>query len=258
MTSGNPAFSQDMFAGYDQVYGVPRSQATTVQGTMGKTFLLLAILSATGLWAWNAVGTGQMPMGVVVGAALAGFVTSLVTIFKPTFAPWTAPVYAAMEGVFLGGLSQVVDTQVRLQQGLNGQFQGIALQAVSLTVGVTLIMLFLYASGTIRVTDKLRSGIMMATGALALFYVVSMVLRLFGVSMPLIFSATPMGIGFSVLVVGLAAFNLLLDFDFIEEAARREAPKYMEWYGAFGLMVTLVWLYLEILRLLQKIANSRD
>lgn len=258
MTSSNPAFSQDMFAGYDQVYGAPRSLTTTVQGTMGKTFLLLAILSATGLWSWNAVGTGQMSIGVMIGAAIAGFVTSLVTIFKPTFAPWTAPVYAAMQGVFLGGLSQIIDSQVRAQQGLNGQFQGIALQAVSLTVGVTLVMLFLYASGTIRVTDKLRSGIIMATGALALFYVVSMLLRMFGVTVPLIWAATPMGIGFSLLVVGLAAFNLLLDFDFIEEAARREAPKYMEWYGAFGLMVTLVWLYLEILRLLQKLANSRD
>ncbi len=257
MTSSNPAFSQDMFAGYEQVYGAPRSLTTTVQGTMGKTFLLLAILSATGLWSWNAVGAGTMPMGVVVGAALAGFVTSLVTIFKPTFAPWTAPVYAAMQGVFLGGLSQVIDAQVRLRQGLDSPFQGIALQAVSLTLGVTLVMLFLYASGTIRVTDKLRSGIVMATGAVCLFYVVSMVIRLFGYTPPLM-GATPMGIGFSLLVVGLAAFNLLLDFDFIEEAARREAPKYMEWYGAFGLMVTLVWLYLEILRLLSKLANSRD
>jgi uncharacterized YccA/Bax inhibitor family protein len=247
-----------MFAGYDQVYGTSRTNVTTVQGTMGKTFLLLAILSATGLWSWNEVGSGQLPMGVVVGAAIAGFVTSLVTIFKPTFAPWTAPVYAAMEGVFLGGLSQVIDAQVRAQQGLQGQFQGIALQAVSLTIGVTLVMLFLYATGMIRVTEKLRSGIMMATGAVCLFYLVAMVVRLFGYTPPLIWAATPMGIGFSLLVVGLAAFNLLLDFDFIEEAARREAPKYMEWYGAFGLMVTLIWLYLEILRLLSKLANSRD
>ncbi|MDG3006888.1 Bax inhibitor-1/YccA family protein [Paludisphaera mucosa] len=256
MASSNPAFSQDVFAGYDQVYGAPRSMTTTVQGTMSKTFLLLAILSGTALWTWNAVGSGQMPIGVVVGAALAGFVTSLVTIFKPSFAPWTAPVYAAMEGVFLGGISQLIEAGLRAKYG--NAYQGVALQAVSLTVGTTLVMLFLYASGMVKVTEKLRSGIMMATGAVCLFYLVSMLLRMFGVTMPMIWSATPIGIGFSLFVVGLAAFNLLLDFDFIEEAARREAPKYMEWYGAFGLMVTLVWLYLEILRLLAKLANSRD
>jgi uncharacterized YccA/Bax inhibitor family protein len=119
-------------------------------------------------------------------------------------------------------------------------------------------MLFLYASRTIRVTEKLRAVIVVATGAVCLFYAVSMILMLFGIATPLRFSATPMGIAFSLFVVGLAAFNLLLDFDFIEEAAARQAPKYMEWYGAFGLMVTLIWLYLEMLRLLQKIASNRD
>jgi len=255
-SSSNPAFSQDMFAGYDQVYGAPRSMVTTVQGTVSKTFLLLAILSATALWAWNAAATGQMAGAVVGGSALAGFVVAMITIFKPTLAPWTAPVYAAMEGVFLGAVSQAVEMGLRSKFG--NQYQGVALQAVSLTAGTTLVMLFLYASGMVRVTDKLRSGVIMATGALMLFYVATILLRLFGFEMPMVWSATPLGIGFSLFVVGLAAFNLLLDFDFIDEAARREAPKYMEWYGAFGLMVTLVWLYLEILRLLSKLANSRD
>ena len=252
MASGNPAFSQDMFAGYEQVYGAPRSTVMTVQGTMSKTFLLLAVLSGAGLWSWHAMGTGQLAPAVIGVAALAGFVLALVTIFKPTVAPWTSPIYAAMQGVFLGGLSQVVEMR------FHKVYPGIAMQAVALTVGTLLIMLFLYGSGTIRVTERLKSGIIMATGAVCLFYVVSMVLRIFGVSMPLIWSATPLGIGFSLFVVGLAAFNLLLDFDFIEEGSRREAPKYMEWYGAFGLIVTLVWLYLEMLRLLQKIAASRD
>lgn len=256
LSSSNPAFSQDMFGGYDQVYGAPRSMVTTVQGTVSKTFLLLAILSATALWSWNAAGSGQLAGAAVVGSALAGFIVAMVTIFKPTLAPWTAPIYAAMEGVFLGAVSQAVEMGLRMKYG--NAYQGVALQAVSLTAGTTLIMLFLYASRIVRVTDKLRAGIMMATGALMLFYLATMLLRLFGVQMPLVWSATPLGIGFSVLVVGLAAFNLLLDFDFIDEAARREAPKYMEWYGAFGLMVTLVWLYLEILRLLSKLANSRD
>jgi uncharacterized YccA/Bax inhibitor family protein len=241
-----------MFAGYDQVYGAPRSMVTTVQGTMSKTFLLLAILSGTGLWAFHTMAAGQLAYPVVGVSAIAGFVLAMVTIFKPTLSPWTAPVYAAMQGVFLGSLSQIVE----MQMGVKGP-HGIALQAVSLTVGTLLVMLFLYASGTVKVTERLKAGIMMATGAVCLFYLVSMVLRLFGVTAPLIFSATPAGIGFSLFVCGLAAFNLLLDFDFIEEAARREAPKYMEWYGAFGLIVTLVWLYLELLRLLQKI-NSRN
>lgn len=252
MASGNPAFSQDMFAGYEQVYGAPRSTVMTVQGTMSKTFLLLAILSGAALWSWNAMSGGSLAPGILFGSAILGFVLALVTIFKPTVAPWTAPVYAAMEGVFLGGLSQVVEMR------FHKVYPGIALQAVALTVGTLLIMLFLYGSGTIRVTERLKSGVIMATGAVCLFYVVSMVLSLFGVTVPLVFSATPLGIGFSLFVVGLAAFNLLLDFDFIEEASRREAPKYMEWYGAFGLIVTLVWLYLEMLRLLQKIAASRD
>jgi uncharacterized YccA/Bax inhibitor family protein len=254
LSSSNPAFSQDIFAGYDQVYGADRGHAMTVQGTMGKTALLLAILSATGLWTWGAVGDGRMGLEVVIGAAIAGFVVSLITIFKPAAAPWTAPLYAAMQGVFLGGVSRIIETQVVAQ---NAAYAGIAFQAVSLTVGVALVMAFLYASGIIRVTDKLRSGIVMATGAVCLFYLVSIVLRMFGFG-SLTWSTTPLGIGFSFLVVGIAAFNLLLDFDFIEQGARREAPKSMEWYGAFGLLVTLVWLYLEILRLLAKLANSRD
>ena len=251
MATSNPAFSQDMFAGYNQVYGASRSMVTTVQGTMSKTFLLLAILSGTGLWAFHSMGAGQLAGPVVGVSAIAGFILAMVTIFKPAISPWTAPVYAAMEGVFLGSLSQLVEMR------FHEKAPGIALQAVSLTVGTLLIMLFLCASGTVKVTERLKAGIMMATGAVCLFYVASIVLRLFGVSVPLLFSATPAGIGFSLFVVGLAAFNLLLDFDFIEEAARREAPKYMEWYGAFGLIVTLVWLYLELLRLLQKM-NSRN
>jgi len=241
-----------MFAGFQQVYGAPRSLVTTVQGTISKTFLLLAILSATALWSWYAMASDQLQLAVLPIAGIAGFVLALITIFKPTVAPWTAPVYAAMEGVFLGAVSQVVEMR------FGKAYPGIALQAVMLTVGTLLMMLFVYASGMIRVTERLKAGVVMATGAVCLFYFASMILRMFGVAIPFVFSASPIGIAFSLFVVGLAAFNLLLDFDFIEEAARREAPKYMEWYGAFGLIVTLVWLYLEMLRLLQKIAASRD
>lgn len=252
MATSNPAFSKDMFAGYEQVYGAPRSLVMTVQGTMSKTFLLLAILSGTGLWSWHAMASGQLQMGVVPVAAIAGFVLALITIFKPTTAPWTSPVYAAMEGVFLGAISQIVEMR------FGKAYPGIALQAVTLTAGTLFVMLFVYSTGVIRVTERLKAGVVMATCAVAAFYGISMLLSIFGVAIPFVFSATPIGIGFSLFVVGLAAFNLLLDFDFIEEGARAEAPKYMEWYGAFGLMVTLIWLYLEMLRLLQKIAASRD
>lgn len=242
-----------MFAGYDQVYGAPRSLVTTVQGTMSKTFLLLGILTGTALWSWHAMAADQLAMGVIPAAAIAGFVLAMITIFKPAAAPWTSPVYAAMEGVFLGAISNIVEQRFAVK------YPGIALQAVMLTAGTLMIMLFLYGSGTIKVTERLRAGVIMATGAVCLFYFVSMLLQLFGVGSPFSFGANPMlSIGFSLFVVGLAAFNLLLDFDFIEEAARRGAPKYMEWYGAFGLIVTLIWLYLELLRLLQKVANNRD
>lgn len=255
MASSNPAFSQEVFKGYEQVYGVPRSTTMTVQGTVAKTFLLLAILSATALWAWNATGSGDFSMGLLALSGLGGFIVAMITIFRPTAAPWTAPIYAALEGTFLGAFSQIIESTLVARRG--PMFQGIAMQAVILTSGVLFLMLFVYQTGLIRVTEKLKAGIVMATGALCLFYLVTMLLSFFGVGMPLVFSSGPWGIGFSVLVVGLAAFNLLLDFDFIEQGAYYQAPKSMEWYGAFGLIVTLVWLYLEVLRLLRKLADQR-
>jgi uncharacterized YccA/Bax inhibitor family protein len=226
----------------------------TVQGTIGKTFVLLAILLATAGWSWYAAAGQTLAMGLVTLSAIGGLVFAMVTIFKPSLASWTAPIYAALEGVFLGAISQVVD----LQYAERYHVQGIVVQAVSLTTGVLMIMLFCYISRLIRVTDKLRLGIVMMTGALCMFYFISILLSLFGVQVPLLFSNSIYGIGFSLFVVGLAAFNLLLDFDFIERASESQAPKYMEWYGAFGLIVTLIWLYLEILRLLTKMASQRD
>jgi uncharacterized YccA/Bax inhibitor family protein len=252
VATSNPAFSKDIFPGYEQVYGVPASTTMTVQGTVGKTFVMLAILMATAAWAWQATAGQTLAVGLLAVAGIGGFIVAMITMFKPTVAPWTAPLYAALEGVLLGAISQVVEMRY------GARVPGIAMQAVSLTCGVLFIMLFLYATRIIRVTDKLRMGIVVATSALCLFYLVSMLLGVFGVGVPLLFSATKFGIGFSLFVVGLAAFNLLLDFDFIENASASQAPKYMEWYGAFGLMVTLVWLYLEILRLLMKLASQRD
>jgi uncharacterized YccA/Bax inhibitor family protein len=244
-----------MFAGYEQVYGASRSTTMTVQGTAVKTLVLLAILAATAAWSWQALASGDIAGGVVAISGIGGFVVALVTIFKPTLAPVTAPIYAAFEGVFLGAISQAIQIRYELKYPGTG---GIVMQAVSLTGGVLCVMMFIYATRLIRVTEKLQMAIVSATCAVALFYMVSMVLRLFGFGTPALFAANPLiGIGFSLFVVGLAAFNLLLDFDFIEKGAQREAPKFMEWYGAFGLMVTLIWLYIEILRLLMKLADRR-
>jgi len=249
LATSNPAFSQDLFTGYGQVYGGTRSTAMTVQGAVGKTFLLLAVLSATAIWSWMAAFHQQLDPIVLPVAGIGGFVLALVTIFKPTLAPWTAPVYAAFEGVLLGGASFLIEMGLRGK----GAYPGIAMQAVSLTGATLFCMLFVYGTGLIRVTDKLRTGIVAATGAICLVYFTAIVLGLFGVSVPFLRTATPIGIGIGVVIVGVAAFNLLLDFDFIEQGARSGAPKYMEWYGAFGLLLTLVWLYLEILQLLRQI-----
>ncbi len=180
MATHNPAFSRNLFPGYEQVYGVPQSTTMTVQGTVTKSFVLLAILLATGAWAWTAIAGQTLGYGMLVGASIGGLVVAMITMFKPTVAPWTAPIYAALEGVLLGAISQVVE----MRYG-----QGIAVQAVSLTCGVLFIMLFMYATRIIRVTDKLKMGIVVATSALCFFYLITMVLSFFHVAVPL-FSAT--------------------------------------------------------------------
>ena len=249
MATSNPAFSKDMFPGYEQVFGGLASTTMTVQGTVGKTFVLLAILMATAAWSWNASAGQTLAIGVLAVAGIGGFIVAMITMFKPTIAPWTAPIYAALEGVLLGAISQVVE----LQYG-----GGIAMQAVTLTCGVLFIMLFVYATRIIRVTDKLKMGIVVATRRSASSTSSRCSCASSAWECRCSSAASMYGIGFSLFVVGLAAFNLLLDFDFIEKAAGVQAPKYMEWYGAFGLMVTLIWLYLEILRLLMKLASQRD
>jgi uncharacterized YccA/Bax inhibitor family protein len=241
-----------MFAGYSQVYGAGRSTSMTIQGTIGKTFALLGFLSATALWTWSAMRHGQVQPAFLVGAGIGGFILSLITIFRPTTAPGTAPVYAAFEGVILGGISYV------FENALGKQYPGIALEAVSMTAGTLFVMLFLFSTRIVRVTERLRAGITSAVGAILLIYIVSMIARLFGASVPFLDTPTPIGIGISVFIVGVAAFKLLLDFDFIEKAASAGAPRYMEWYAAFGLMLSLIWLYIEILHLLLQLQQRRD
>ncbi len=243
--SSNPAFSTDAFQNFD--YAAPQAATMTVQGTVSKTFLLLAILSGTALWSWNAAADGGVTQGLIAGAAIGGLIIGLITSFKPSVAPWTAPVYAALEGVLLGAVSQFVEQRY---------YKGIALQAVALTTGTLFVMLTLYSTRIIRVTEKLRAGIMTALGALMLFYIGTFVLGMIGVKMPAM--QNPMvGILFSLFVVGLAAFCLLLDFDMIERGAASGAPKSLEWYGAFGLIVSLIWLYFQVLRLLMSLYSDR-
>lgn len=245
--SGNPALQGNVFDDWSRTDR--RSSVMTIQGTALKSILLLAILTATASFAWSKMGEASLMGPLFIGGLIGSLIFYFATVFKKEWSAITAPGYAACEGLLLGGLSGLV----------NQRYPGIATQAVGLSFGVMFIMLFLYGTRIIRVTAKLTMGIVAATGAVALLYLVSMVMRMFGgAGVGFIYSATPIGIGFSVFVVGLAAFNLLLDFDIIERGARSEAPKYMEWYGGFALMVTMVWLYLEILRLLMKLQSRRD
>ena len=223
----------------------------TVNGTIHRTGILLLCVLATALWTWtqffkSTADAAAIQSYVWIGA-IGGFVMAMVTVFKKEWSPVTAPVYALLEGLFLGSVSAVLEFR----------YPGIAIEAVFLTFGTCFCMLLAYRSGLIRATEKFKIGIVAATGGIAVFYLVSMVLGFFGVQIPVIFGSGLIGIVFSLVVVTIAALNLILDFDFIEQGASRGAPKYMEWYGAFGLMVTLVWLYLEILRLLTKLRDRR-
>ncbi|HEV3167455.1 MAG TPA: Bax inhibitor-1/YccA family protein [Isosphaeraceae bacterium] len=243
MSTGNPALARDPFAAYAMT---GRGTATmTISGTVGKTALLLAILTATAGWTWTQTGNGTLNPALLFGSLIGALIVGFITIFKPTVAPFTSPVYAALEGVLLGAISNMLEQR----------YKGIAVQATSLTFATLGIMLFLYGTRIIRVTQRLAMGITAATGAVFLVYMVAFVLRLFHVPVSFLDSASPLSIGISLVIVGIAAFNLLLDFDYIERGSRGEVPKVMEWYAAFSLLVTLVWLYLEILRLLSKMRD---
>lgn len=243
MRSGNPALTEKTFLGHEAT-----AERMTLGGAVARTALLLVILTLGAAIAWNEFSaTGVVPRWALWGSLVAlGLAIGIVV--RPTLAPTLAPLYALAQGVAVGAISALFETR----------FPGIVLQAVGLTFGTLAALLLAYRSGLIKPSENFRLGLAAATGAIALLYLVSFVMGFFGKSIPLIHSAGPWGIGFSVVVVGIAALNLVLDFDFIEEGARAGAPKYMEWYAAFGLMVTLVWLYLEILRLLAKLRSSDD
>ncbi|MEO7067857.1 MAG: Bax inhibitor-1/YccA family protein [Rhodanobacter sp.] len=249
MQSGNPALNKHTFL--DVANGALVSHgddAMTINGTVNKTGFLLVLVLVGAMYSWSQY-TGPASVGalypLMIGGAIGGLVLALITAFKKTWSPYTAPFYAVVEGVFIGALSVIFEAR----------YPGVVMQAVGLTFGTMAAMLIAYRSGLIKVTEKFKMGIVAATGGILLLYVANFAMSFFGHSMGFINGSSMLGIGFSAVVVVIAALNLVLDFDFIESGVKAGAPKYMEWYGAFALVVTLVWLYLEILRLLSKLQS---
>lgn len=241
--TGNPGLNDKTFA------NLPRplvgEERMTLQGTINKSFLMVVVLLASALWPWSqymSTGDASVVSTSVMIGVFGGLILAVAISFKATLAPYLALPYAALEGLAMGGISALLERR----------YPGIAIQAVGLTFGVLIVLLLAYRAGLIRVTQRFRAIVVGATGAIALLYIATMVLGFFHVSVPVLNASTPLGIIVSLVIVGVAALNLVLDFDLIESGVAQGAPRYMEWYSAFGLLVTLVWLYLEILRLLSK------
>ena len=244
LKTSNPALNEKTFENRVPISG----EAMTLQGTVNKTAFLLLCAVATAAWTWWLARTQPEAVSLCLwGGLIGGFVSALVTILKKEWAPVTAPIYALCEGLALGGISAV----------LNHVYSGIVLQALGLTGAVTAAMLLLYTSGAIRATPKFTIGVIAATGGILLFYMIDLVMGFFGHHVSLLYSNGPWGIAMSVFIVIVAALNLILDFDFVETGVYAGVAKYMEWYGAFGIMVTLVWMYIEILHLLSAMRNQR-
>ena len=241
LRSTNPVLKESAFAG-----AIPTGETMTIQGTVNKTGLLLLFVVATAAWTWG-LSHSPTPAAVypwMLGGAIGGFVVALVTIFKKEWSPISAPIYALLEGLVLGGISAFFERS----------YPGIAAQAISLTFGVLFVLLLAYKMRIVQATRGFKLGVIAATGGIAIVYLINMAMSLFfHTQMSFLNASTPLGIGISLFVVIIASLNLIIDFDMIETGARMGAPKYMEWYGAFGLMVTLIWLYMEMLRLLSKV-----
>jgi uncharacterized YccA/Bax inhibitor family protein len=244
MRTSNPALNDSTF----DAIAVSGEERMTVKGTVNKSFILIALVFSTALLSWDFMLQSGSGIIYVIASAILAFIVGLVTSFKPTWSPYTAPAYALFEGVFLGAISGF----------FNNIYPGIAIQAVLLTCAVFICLLLAYRSGLIKATENFKLGIVAATGAIGLIYLATFVLSFFGIQIPLIHGNGPVGIIFSLVVVAIAALNLVLDFDFIEQGEAKGAPKYMEWYASYGLLVTLVWLYIEILKLLIKLNSKRD
>lgn len=246
--SSNPALNAETFK--KVIHPAGTEDVMTIQGTVNKTALLGLIVFASALYTWNLFYSALDPAAIypyAMGGAIGGLVVAFIIIFKKTLAPYLAPVYCLLEGLLLGGLSAI----------MNLQFPGIVLQAILLTFGILFSLLFLYRLRIIKVTENFKLIVASATMGIAFYYLISFGARLiFSYEVPFIHESTTGGIIFSLVVVAIAAMNLVVDFDFIEQGAEQQAPKYMEWYAAFGLMVTIIWLYIELLRLLSKMRKK--
>ena len=238
LRSGNPVLSKKTFNN-----SISRDNKMTIEGTVNKTAISLFLLIGASYLTFNTVN-----LVLLIGCGIGGFILAIITFFKKEWSPITVPIYAVLEGGMLGGISYTY----------NSLYDGIVTNAILLTLGILVSLLIAYRSGYIKPTENFKLGIFAATGGIAIVYLINFFMGFSGSSLGLmsVNNASPISIGFSIVVVIIAALNLVLDFDFIEEGAEKGAPKYMEWYGAFGLLVTLIWLYLEILRLLAKL-NSR-
>jgi len=250
--SGNPTLSENKFRDTVLADVLTHENAMTVKGTLNKFGFLFLMVLGTSFYSWKEFAGGGNVVAMIWTGALGGLVIAIVLVFKKEWSPYLAPAYALMEGLFIGAISAMYNS------AFAEKAPNIVINAVGLTFGVAIAMYLLYSFRIIKATEKFKSIIISATIGIALFYVIVMVLRMFGYdNMPFLHEGSPMGIAFSLFVVAIAALNLILDFDMIEKGVELGAPKYMEWYGAFGLLVTIVWLYLEILRLLSKVSGRK-
>jgi uncharacterized YccA/Bax inhibitor family protein len=244
LRTSNPTLRGETFNRYAYLTGTNPAERMTLAGTLNKCIILLALAIGTAGLSWYLVANSRpLAFPILISSGIIGLVLALVASFKPQAAPTVAPIYALVEGFFLGVTSYI----------LNTAYPGIVLQAIPITFGVMLAMLALYRAGILRATPTFVKVVVLATAAIALVYVVNLGMMLFGVRMPFLHDATPLGIAISLGICVVAALNFILDFDLIEQGSEQGAPKFMEWYGAFALMVTLFWLYVEILRLLSKL-----
>jgi uncharacterized YccA/Bax inhibitor family protein len=250
MNSKNPFFKTDTFsnttATHDAVV-IDRDETMTVSGTINKSFILLLLLVAGAFATWNMAFSGQNPIFLTIGGAIVGLVLVLITTFKPHLSTYLSPAYAVAEGLFIGGLSAIFEAR----------YPGIVIQAVGATFVTFLVCFALYKYKIVQVTERFKSVVIAATAAIAVYYLFSWILTFFISYQPVHYGNSMMSIGISIFVIVIAALNLFLDFDQIEKGVAQRAPKYMEWYGAMGLMITLVWLYVEFLRLLSKLSSRK-
>ena len=247
LRSSNPALSE-------KIFGKSIEQSTqetmTVRGSIQKFGFLMLMVIVGAYYTWNlAEMRPNTMMTMMMVGVFGGFITAMAIIFKPNWAGYLSPLYGLLEGFFIGAISVIINN------AFAEKYPGIVIQAVGLTFGVAVAMFLLYSFKIIKATQKFRSVVIASTMGIGLFYLISMVLRLFHVDLPFMYNSSALGISISLFVVAIAALNLILDFDMIERGAEMGAPKYMEWYGAFGLLVTIVWLYIEILKLLSRLGN---